>query len=72
VASHVRTRKPYAAVTNSEHWPASHRAHLDWPPSRMVQWARTVGPRTAQVVEKILEAFPHPEMGYRSCLGQEL
>ena len=24
---------------------------------------------TAEMVEKILEAFPHPEMGYRSCLG---
>jgi len=69
VASHVRTRKAYAAVTNAEHRPASHRAHLDWPPSRMVQWAATVGPRTREVVETILAAFPHPEMGYRSCLG---
>ena len=69
VASHVRARKRYTAVTNSEHRPASHRAHLDWPPSRMIQWAQTVGPRTAEMVEKILEAFPHPEMGYRSCLG---
>jgi transposase len=69
VASHVRTRKAYAAITNSEHRPASHRAHLDWPPSRMIQWAATVGPRTREVVERVLEAQPHPEMGYRSCLG---
>ncbi len=69
VASHVRAHKPYTAVTNTEHRPASHRAHLDWPPSRMIAWARAVGPRTAEMVEKILEAFPHPEMGYRSCLG---
>jgi transposase len=69
VASHVRTRKVYAAVTNAEHRPASHRAHLDWPPSRMIQWAATVGPRAREVVETILAAFPHPEMGYRSCLG---
>jgi transposase len=69
VASHVRTRKPYAAITNHEHRPASHRAHLDWPPSRMIQWAASVGPRTSQVVERILEAQPHPEMGYRACLG---
>ena len=69
VASHLRARKSYTAMTNPEHRPASHRAHLDWPPSRMIQWAGTVGPRTAEMVEKILEAFPHPEMGYRSCLG---
>jgi hypothetical protein len=43
--------------------------HLDWSPSRMIQWAAIVGPRTREVVETILAAFPHPEMGYRSCLG---
>lgn len=69
VASHVRVPKPYTAVTDPQHRPKSHRAHLEWPPSRMIQWAQTVGPHTAQVVEKILESFPHPEMGYRSCLG---
>jgi hypothetical protein len=58
VASHVRARKPYTAVTNSEHRPASHRAHFYWPPSRMMQWARTVGPHIAEVVEKILAAYP--------------
>jgi transposase len=28
-----------------------------------------VGSATAQVVHSILETKPHPEMGYRSCLG---
>lgn len=69
VASHVRARKAHTAVTITEHRPKAHQAHLDWPPSRMIQWAETVGPNTSQVVSQILEAFPHPEMGYRSCLG---
>jgi transposase len=69
VASHARAHKPYTAVTHPEHRPRSHQAHLEWPPSRIVQWARTVGPFTAEVVEKILDSYPHPEMGYRSCLG---
>ena len=69
VASHVRLHKPYAAATNPDHRPKSHRAHLDWPPSRMVQWAHSVGARTAEVIAKIMESYPHPEMGYRSCLG---
>jgi transposase len=69
VASHVRAHKPYQASTLPEHRPRSHQAHLEWPPSRIVEWAATIGPHTAQVVEKILAAFPHPEMGYRSCLG---
>jgi transposase len=69
VASHARAHKPYTAVTHPEHRPRSHQAHLEWPPSRIVQWASTVGPHTAQVVGKILDSYPHPEMGYRSCLG---
>jgi transposase len=69
VASHARAHKPYTARTHPEHRPRSHQAHLEWPPSRIVHWASTVGPHTAEVVEKILAAYPHPEMGYRSCLG---
>jgi len=30
---------------------------------------QTVGPATEQVFGKVLDAKPHPEMGYRSCLG---
>jgi len=28
-----------------------------------------VGPATAELVRTILERKPHPEMGYRACLG---
>jgi hypothetical protein len=35
----------------------------------MVNWARTIGPNTARLFERILEDKPHPEMGYRACLG---
>lgn len=35
----------------------------------MIHWAQTVGPDTAQLFAAILESKPHPEMGYRSCLG---
>lgn len=69
VASHLRSRDRNKAVTQNEHRPKSHQAHLEWPPSRMIQWAGKVGPNTAQVVERILNSKPHPEMGYRACLG---
>ena len=69
VASHVRSRERGKVITQHEHRPKSHQAHLEWPPSRMVNWARTVGPHTAQLFERILSEKPHPEMGYRSCLG---
>ena len=69
VASHVRNRGRGKAITNHEHRPKSHQAHLEWPPSRMVQWAEKIGPHTARLFARILEDKPHPEMGYRGCLG---
>ena len=35
----------------------------------MVNWAGTVGVNTAQLVQRVLGDKPHPEMGYRACLG---
>ena len=69
VASHARSRQAYKATTNNEHRPKSHQQHLAWPPSRLLHWAESVGPATAQLFAAILESKPHPEMGYRSCLG---
>jgi len=42
---------------------------LAWPPSRLLNWAKTGGPATAQLFTEILQSKPHPERGYRSCLG---
>jgi len=69
VASHQRSGVPYQATTNPEHRPKSHQQHLAWPPSRLLSWAQSIGPATAQLFAAILESKPHPEMGYRSCLG---
>jgi transposase len=49
--------------------PASHRAHLEWTPSRLVSWARSVGPEVGELAERLLADRPHPEHAYRACLG---
>lgn len=69
VALHLRAHGHGHAVTIDAHRPRSHQAHLEWTPSRMVHWAQTIGPQTARLFERILADKPHPEMGYRSCLG---
>lgn len=69
VASHVRSRQPNTAVTDSSHRPPKHQALLDWTPSRITGWAGETGPHTGRAAQAILDSFPHPEMGYRSCLG---
>ena len=69
VASHARSWVPYQATAVHEHRPKSHQKHLEWTPSRLTQWAASVGPATAGVCQRILDSKPHPEMGFRSCLG---
>ncbi len=69
VASHVRRHGNGKAITIEQHRPKSHQTHLECTPSRMVNWAATVGPHIARLLERILGDKPHPEMGYRGCLG---
>jgi transposase len=69
IACHVRLTGRGRYSTLKEHMPASHRAHLEWTPSRLIRWAETTGPGAGRVVAEILKTRPHPEQGYRSCLG---
>jgi hypothetical protein len=69
VASHVQEYGRRRYVTDPAHMPASHRAHLEWTPSRLVRWGSTISADGAAVIERILAAKAHPEQGYRACLG---
>ena len=69
VASHLRSSVKARHTTTAAHMPDSHRRHAEWTPSRIVEWARKTGPATASLAQAIMEARPHPEQGYRSCLG---
>jgi transposase len=69
VASHVRSSEPAKASTLPGHMPKAHQKYVGRTPSRLIEDARQVGPSTGQLVEEILAAKRHPEMGYRSCLG---
>ena len=69
VASHKRSRESGRHSTITEHMPKAHRAHLEWTPSRLLDWAGKMGPNIAALVQNILETRKHPEQGYRSCLG---
>ena len=69
VATHAREYGRRRYVTDPAHMPASHRAHAEWTPSRLIRWAETVSADTATLVEKLLASRPHPEHAYRACLG---
>ena len=69
IASHARLPGRGRHSTTPEHMPAAHRAHAEWSPSRLISWGEKTGPATGRVVAEILRRYPHPEQGYRSCLG---
>jgi transposase len=69
VASHVRSYELGRATTLTDHMPKSHQKYVGRTPSRLIEDAQQIGPYMGQLVEAILAAKRHPEMGYRSCLG---
>jgi transposase len=70
VALHVRSHQRGGYTTDPAHRPKSHQRHLEWTPGRLVRWSRAeIGPQCGALVERLLEQKPHPEQGYRACLG---
>jgi transposase len=69
VASHMRDDTKGRHTTSRKHMPKAHQKHLEWTPSRILQWAGRIGPGCATVAQHIMETRPHPEQGYRACLG---
>ena len=69
VWAHKRSYFAGRHTTVAEHMPKAHQKHMEWSPSRLKNWGGTIGPSTHKLVEQILQSRPHPEQGYRSCLG---
>jgi transposase len=49
--------------------PSSHRRYADWTIDRIRRDAVSIGPATTALCELILERRPHPEQGFRACIG---
>jgi len=70
VACHRRAAPgDMGATTLNDHRPASHRRHAEVTPQMLRERAGRIGPATAILVDVILRDRPHPEQGFRSCLG---
>ncbi len=69
VSSHLRLQRKGHYATLTAHMPKTHRDYAQWTPERLVRWAEKTGPQTVGAVETILRARPHPQQGFRACLG---
>lgn len=69
IASHRRSSRKGQHTTVPAHMPKAHREYARWTPQRLIRWARTFGPATAELIGVILASRAHPQQGFRSCLG---
>jgi transposase len=69
VASHRRSLRPHRPTTVPDHMPSAHRRYHDWTHERIRREAALIGSDTAVLVDVILRSRPHPEQGFRSCIG---
>jgi transposase len=69
VSAHPRSYRPGKFTTLEEHRPKAHQRYLEWTPGRIIQWAQKTGSCCGDLVRHIMADRPHPEQGFRSCLG---
>jgi transposase len=69
VAVHQRRYMGRKHGTDPEHMPSAHRRYAEWTPDRFRRWAGKIGPNTEGLISAVLASRPHPEQGFRTCLG---
>jgi len=69
IAAHARRYGGQRHGTLPEHMPSAHRRYGEWTPERLRHQARTIGPNTEGLIIAVLVRRPHPEQGFRTCLG---
>lgn len=69
VAAHTRRYGGPRHGTHTEHMPSAHRRYAEWTPERLQRDARSIGPATEALIIAVMARRPHPEQGFRTCLG---
>jgi transposase len=69
VAVHARRYGGRRHGTQPDHMPSAHRRYAEWSPERFQRQARAIGPNTEALITAVLAHRPHPEQGFRTCMG---
>jgi len=69
IAVHRRGSGDGKHTTVLDHMPSSHRRYAGWTIERITRDAAAIGPTVGALCALILERRPHPEQGFRACLG---
>lgn len=69
VAVHPRSFQQGRYSTLPEHLPPNHRFMNELNAEQFIQWAKSIGPQTTQLIAAVLKSRTYPEQSYRTCLG---
>jgi len=69
IALHPKLLHKGQYSTQTNHMASAHKKYLEWNPGKIMNWGLTIGVETAKLFKIIMDSRPHPEMGFRSCLG---
>ena len=69
IASHARAPNRRGHTTIADHMPSAHRRYGKWTPGGLIAAGERIGPSTAAFFQAVIAARPHPEQGFRTCLG---
>ena len=69
VTTHPKSSKKGKYFTLSEHMASAHKKYLEWNPGRILNWAKTIGDSTVKLLDTIMKSKPHPELGFKACMG---
>lgn len=69
VALHPKLLHKGQYSTQTNHMASAHKKYLEWNPGKIMNWGLSIGSETAKLFKNIMDSRPHPEMGFRSCLG---
>jgi transposase len=69
IGAHARSRTQYQHTTEPAHRAPDHRAWAEADHGKLADWAETVGPSTARLMQRILSRSPFPEQAWRAGRG---
>src|ERR1035437_5482615 len=69
VAAHARRYGGSRHGTQPEHTPSAHRRYAESTPEWLQRDARGIVPNTEALIIAVIARRPHPEQGFRTCLG---
>ena len=61
------THREYSTI--SEHMPLKHQKMIQWNPERIINWSKTIGPNTSELISKLMDMYQHPEVAFRAWVG---